>query len=122
MTVRFVIVAALVVGAYGRAGADPVEYSVNAQTNYERGMRELDHREWSAATNYFDFIIQKFPYSKYEWLAELRLADVQLGAGHYAKAADAYRAFIHDHAEHEMVKNGYAASRLTEAKRHLHAP
>ena len=118
---RFITVAVIAI-ACSRADADPVEYSVNAQTNYERGMRELDHHDWIAATRYFDFIIQKFPYSKYEWLAELRLADVELGRAQYAKAAELYRAFIKDHADHEMVKNGYAASQLREANRRRHAP
>ena len=98
-----------------KAGTTTVEYSVSAQKNYEKGLKELDKKEWVAAAKYFGFIKSRFPYSKYAVLAELRLADAEFGAEQYIEAIDAYRLFIKFHPTHEMVANGYVAFRVGEA-------
>nr|HEX4312599.1 outer membrane protein assembly factor BamD [Kofleriaceae bacterium] len=102
-------------GCGAKAGTTTVEYSVSAQKNYEKGLKELDKKEWVAAAKYFGFIKSRFPYSKYAVLAELRLADAEFGAEQYIEAIDAYRLFIKFHPTHEMVANGYVAYRVGEA-------
>jgi outer membrane protein assembly factor BamD len=92
-----------------------VDYSVSAQQNYERGLDALSKKDWVAAAKYFSFIKARFPYSKYAVLAELRLADAELGAEHYLQAIDAYKTFIKFHPSHEMVSNGYAAFKIGDS-------
>jgi len=91
-----------------------VEYSVSAQKNYDRGVKELENKNWISASKYFGFIKTRFPYSKYAVLAELRLADAEFGADQYLEAIDSYRLFIKFHPTHEMVSNGYASFRIGE--------
>jgi outer membrane protein assembly factor BamD len=95
-------------------GAGAVDYSVSAQRNYEKGLKELEDKDWLAASKYFSFIKSRFPYSKYAVLAELRLADAQFGAEQYIEAIDSYRLFVKFHPTHEMVGNGYASFRIGE--------
>jgi outer membrane protein assembly factor BamD len=98
----------------GKSGTSAVDYSVSAQKNYEKGIKELDDKDWVAASKYFSFIKSRFPYSKYAVLAELRLADSQFGAEQYIEAIDSYRLFIKFHPTHEMVVNGYATFKIGE--------
>jgi len=108
---------ALSLGALGcasKAGTGTVDYSVSAQKNYEKGLKELEDKEWILAAKYFGFIKTRFPYSKYAVLAELRLADAEFGAESYIEAIDAYRLFIKFHPTHEMVANGYASYKIGE--------
>ena len=107
---RSILVLALALSACGgKSGAAAVDYSVSAQKNYDKGMKELDRQDWIAASKYFGFIKSRFPYSKYAVLAELRLADAEFGAEQYLEAIDAYRLFIKLHPTHEMVANGSAS-------------
>src|SRR5262245_19378367 len=99
----------------GKSGSGAVEYSVSAQKNYDKGLKELERKDWVAASKYFGFIKSRFPYSKYAVLAELRLADAEFGAEQYLEAIDSYRLFIKFHPTHEMVGNGYATFRVGEA-------
>ena len=122
MITRLLIVATLasagglVVGGCGaKTGSGSVDYSVSAQKNYEKGLKELEKKDWVAASKYFGFIKSRFPYSKYAVLAELRLADAEFGAEQYLEAIDSYRLFIKFHPTHEMVANGYASYRIGEA-------
>jgi outer membrane protein assembly factor BamD len=103
------------VAGCGGAQSANVDYSVSAQRNYEKGLAELDHKDWLAASKYFQFIKTRFPYSKYAVLAELRLADAEYGAEEYLEAIDSYRLFIKFHPTHEMVVNGYANYRIGDA-------
>ena len=115
LLVGFAALAALVaVGCGGKAQSGSVDYSVSAQKNYEKGLKELESKDWIAASKYFGFIKTRFPYSKYAVLAELRLADAEFGAESYLEAIDSYRLFIKFHPTHEMVANGYATYRIGE--------
>src|SRR3569623_1840366 len=68
-----------------KSGTGAVDYSVSAQKNYEKGLKELDDKDWVAASKYFAFIKSRFPYSKYAVLAERRLADAEFGAEQYVE-------------------------------------
>src|SRR5688500_17340735 len=110
-----ILLAVAVAGCGGRQGDSNVDYSVSAQRNYEKGLVELEQKDWVAASKYFSFIKSRFPYSKYAVLAELRLADAEFGAEQYLESIDSYRLFIKFHPTHEMVVNGYASFRIGEA-------
>ena len=99
----------------GKSGTAAVDYSVSAQKNYEKGLKELENKDWIAASKYFSFIKSRFPYSKYAVLAELRLADAEFGAEQYLEAIDSYRLFMKFHPTHEMVANGYISYRIGES-------
>src|SRR6185503_12792167 len=109
------VLLALAPACGGGKGSGKVDYSVSAQQNYERGLKELEEEDWIAAAKYFSFIKSRFPYSKYAVLAELRLADAEFGAGQYLEAIDSYKLFIKFHPTHDQVVNGYAAFRIGEA-------
>src|SRR5665647_3583619 len=111
----FAVAAILASACGGKSGSGAVEYSVSAQKNYEKGLKQLDAKDWVAASKYFGFIKSRFPYSKYAVLAELRLADAEFGAEQYLESIDSYRLFIKFHPTHEMVANGYATYRIGEA-------
>jgi outer membrane protein assembly factor BamD len=98
-----------------KAGSGTVDYSVSAQKNYEKGLKELDDKDWIAASKYFAFIKSRFPYSKYAVLAELRLADAEFGAEQFLEAIDSYRLFLKFHPTHEMVANGYVSFKIGDA-------
>ena len=122
MILRPILLAlALVAGLAGvtacgaKAGSGSVDYSVSAQKNYEKGLKELDSKDWVAASKYFAFIKSRFPYSKYAVLAELRLSDAEFGAEQYLEAIDSYRLFMKFHPTHEMVANGYASFKIGDA-------
>ncbi|MCX5743799.1 MAG: outer membrane protein assembly factor BamD [Proteobacteria bacterium] len=105
---------AVVPACGGKTGTGTVEYSVSAQKNYEKGLKQLESKDWVAASKYFGFIKSRFPYSKFAVLAELRLADAEFGAEQYLESIDSYRLFIKFHPTHEMVVNGYASFRIGE--------
>lgn len=109
------LAAILVVSAACGARPNVVEYSVSAQTNYEKGRKELDRQDWIAATSYFSFVTSRFPWSKYALLAELGLADVQFRAGHYLDALAAYRQFMKLHPDYDSIENGSVSFRAGEA-------
>ena len=116
---KFFIVFALAIatatGCGGGKGGGAVEYSVSAQKNYDKGLKQLEAKDWVAASKYFGFIKSRFPYSKYAVLAELRLADAEYGAEQYLEAIDSYRLFQKFHPTHEMVANGYTTFRIGQA-------
>jgi outer membrane protein assembly factor BamD len=116
MVPRLLLVFGLALAACGgKTGAAAVDYSVSAQRNYEKGLKMLEKKDWIAASKYFGFIKSRFPYSKYAVLAELRLADAEVGAEQYLEAIDSYRLFLKFHPTHEMVANGYVSYRIGEA-------
>lgn len=99
----------------GGTATGAVKYSVSAQQNYDKGLKELEEKDWIAAAKYFAFIKARFPYSKYAVLSELRMADAEFGAEHYLSAIDSYKLFIKFHPTHEMVGNGYSNFRIGES-------
>ena len=111
-----ICVAAL--GAAGCASADeaskPITYSLTAKQNYEKGLVELKEENFPEAQKYFQFVKQKFPFSKYAVLAELSIADTQFARGNYTEAVDSYKTFIRLHPTHEKVEEGYAAFKVGE--------
>jgi outer membrane protein assembly factor BamD len=106
-------------GASGCATSDdatkPVTYSLTAKQNYEKGMAELKDEDYAEAQKYFQFVKQKYPFSKYAVLAELALADSQFDRGNYTEAIDSYKTFARLHPTHDKVEDGYVAFRIGES-------
>ena len=93
----------------------PVTYSLTAKQNYEKGLAELKDENFPEAQKYFQFVKQKYPFSKYAVLAELGIADTQFARGNYTEAIDAYKSFTRLHPTHEKVEDGYVAFRICES-------
>ena len=93
----------------------PVTYSLTAKQNYEKGLAELKDENYPEAQKYFQFVKQKYPFSKYAVLAELALADSQFARGNYTEAIDSYKSFARLHPTHEKVEDGYIAFRIGES-------
>ena len=109
-----VLLGALSCGGARQSGA--VRYADTAAGNYQKGQEKIRASAWIAARKYFTFVKARFPYSKkYAALAELRIADVDFGAGLYLQAADNYKLFLKFHPDHEQSINGYAAKRIGES-------
>src|SRR4051795_6027082 len=90
----------------------PVAYSLTAKQNYEKGLSELKDENYPEAQKYFQFVKQKYPFSKYAVLAELAIADAHFARGNYNDAIDAYKAFARLHPTHEKVEDGYVAFKV----------
>jgi outer membrane protein assembly factor BamD len=97
------------------SGEHAVSYAITAKSNYEKGLAELKDENWPEAQKYFTFVKQKFPFSKYAVLAELRLADTQFERGHYLEAIDQYKLFGRSHPTHELVDDGYVGFKICES-------
>ena len=54
-----------------------VDYQETARQNFEKGEEKMASESWNEAIKFFDYVKNKFPYSKYAVLAELRIADAQ---------------------------------------------
>jgi len=93
----------------------PVTYSLTAKQNYEKGLAELKDENFPEAQKYFQFVKQKYPFSKFAVLAELGIADTQFARGNYTEAIDAYKSFTRLHPTHEKVEDGYVAFRICES-------
>ena len=106
-------------GLAGCATADdatkPITYSLTAKQNYEKGLAELKDENYPEAQKYFQFVKQKFPFSKFAVLAELAIADSQFARGNYTEAIDSYKTFTRLHPTHDKVEDGYVAFKVGES-------
>jgi outer membrane protein assembly factor BamD len=93
----------------------PITYSLTAKQNYEKGLAELKDENYPEAQKYFQFVKQKYPFSKFAVLAELAVADSQFARGNYNEAIDAYKAFMRLHPTHDKVEDGYVAFKIGES-------
>jgi outer membrane protein assembly factor BamD len=91
-----------------------VSYQATARANYQRGMAELNDENFPEAIKYLGFVRNKFPFSRYATLAELRIADAYYLQEKYVEAVDAYKLFVKFHPTHPQVVDGYAALRVCQ--------
>lgn len=89
--------------------------TLSAKQNYDLGLAELKEENFAEAEQYFAYVKQKFPFSKFAALAELALADTEFARGSYQEAIDAYRSFARLHPKHEKVDDGYVSFRIAES-------
>ncbi len=78
-------------------------YSGSARQRYLEGVEALEDSEYLEATKHFTFVKNKFAYSKYAALAELRIADTYFEQDKLIEAIDAYRTFIQGRPNHREV-------------------
>ncbi len=114
---RLVIVAAAVMPCASGCAAfetnlqdTEVDQKDTARQNFEAAEAAFASRRFNEAIKYFELVKNKFPYSKYAVLAELRMADTHFEREKWLEAADAYRIFVRFHPRHEEV--AYATWRI----------
>lgn len=90
-----------------------VDYQETARQNFDKGEERMVAEQYNEAIKFFDYVKNKFPYSKYAVLAELRVADAHFAREKWIEAADAYRIFVRFHPRHEKV--AYATFRVALA-------
>jgi len=88
-------------------------YTQTAQYRYERGLEALDSGDFLAAIKDFNLVKNKFAYSKFAALAELRVADTYFEQDKRVLAIDAYDAFVQRRPNHAEVP--YAMWRIGES-------
>ncbi|MEO6954623.1 MAG: outer membrane protein assembly factor BamD [Polyangia bacterium] len=89
-------------------------YYPTAERNYDYGLKQLKSGNWIDAEQYFQHIKNKFAFTRWATLAELGIADTEMGREKWIEAIDDYKAFIRAHPHHERVEDGYAAYRIGE--------
>lgn len=87
-----------------------------AEENYQKGLDELQDKNFPEAIRFFEYVRAKYPYSKVSALAELRLADVKFADGRYLEAAEAYETFQRDHPASEELDFAEFRAGLSHAK------
>lgn len=83
-----------------------VSYLETAKQNFELGDAALADGMFAEAISYFDYVKNKFPYTQYAALADLRIADTYFAEEKWVEAADAYNLFVRFHPRHERVPYG----------------
>lgn len=81
----------------------PVTYRTSARENFIKGKKAFDDEDYLEAIEFFKFVKNKFPYSKYSVEADLYLADCYFKQDKYLEAAEAYGNFIKLHPNHRQV-------------------
>jgi len=84
-------------------------YESPAEEDYTVGAEELKDGNFPQAQRLFERVRNKYPYSKYAALSELRLADLRYDQGKFVEAAESYTLFVKLHPNHPDVD--YAAYR-----------
>jgi outer membrane protein assembly factor BamD len=67
------------------------------------GVQKMQEKDYGDALKAFRTIKERYPYSKYAILAELKVADAHFLKGQYAEAAVAYEEFVRLHPRNEII-------------------
>lgn len=86
-----------------------------AEEYYARSLEDMDDGLYPEALMGFSALKNRFPYSKFAALADLRIGDVHFERGRYVEAVDAFRNFIKFYPRHE--KGSYAMYKIAAAYR-----
>ncbi|MDY6850610.1 MAG: outer membrane protein assembly factor BamD [Thermodesulfobacteriota bacterium] len=87
-------------GLFGDEGAD---IEVLPQQLAEEGMEAMREEQYETAAQKFQDLQDRYPYSRYAILAELKRADALFFKAKYIEAAEAYKEFERLHPKNEAV-------------------
>jgi len=88
-------------------------YLDTAEKNYLEGKKAKDNKNYEQAVNYFEYVKNQFPYSKYAALADLAISDAYFESEQWLQAAESYSFFVQFHPKHEKV--GWATFQIANA-------
>jgi len=74
-----------------------LNYSDRARREYEQAMTLFEAGEWTDAQEAMNRVKREFGVSRWGWLAELRLADIDFRSERYPEAVSSYRNWIRYH-------------------------
>ncbi len=86
-----------------------VKFGQSAEDDFKAGEERLAKHQYPEATRLFEHVRNKYPFSRYAALSELRLADTKFDSERFVEAAEAYKTFVRLHPTHEQAD--YAAYR-----------
>jgi outer membrane protein assembly factor BamD len=86
---------------FGKGSSSNIEKS--AEQLAMEGMQELQKNDYEDAIKSFQQLKERYPYSKYAMLAELKLGDAYFFNKDYAEAAIAYEEFARLHPRNEVI-------------------
>lgn len=101
-----ILVFALALASLGPAcdrGPTPTTYADTARYRYQLGEEALEDADYLEAIRHFTLVKNKYAYSKYAALAELRIADAYFEQEKFVEAIDAYRRFMNGRPNHREV-------------------
>lgn len=87
--------------------------STSAEQLYDASMEDMESGLYPEALRGFAEVKNKYPYSQYVALADLRVADTHFRRGRYGDSIDAYRNFLKYHPAHDQAP--YAMLQIGEA-------
>jgi outer membrane protein assembly factor BamD len=75
----------------------------SAEVLAEKGMESFEDEDYSDALKAFNTLKERYPYSRYAILAELKVADAHFHRKEYPEAISAYEDFIQLHPKNEAI-------------------
>ena len=75
----------------------------SAQELAEKGMEAFDEEDYKDALKAFNTLKERYPYSQYAILAELKVADAHFYREEYPEAIGAYEDFVQLHPKNEAI-------------------
>lgn len=82
---------------------DDQEVQTNPEVLAMEGLDEFSHGEYSSALKIFGEIQERFPFSRFSLMAELKSADCHYYLAHYGEAISAYEEFTKNHPTNEAI-------------------
>lgn len=80
-----------------------LSFKATAEGNWEAGEAAFKDEEYLEAERYYRYVRNKFPYSRYALMADLRIADSMFYRERYREAIDAYQSFSRMHPTHPKI-------------------
>ena len=93
----------LAVGAAGCACLTGSKQVESAEELAEKGMESFEEEDYSDALKAFNTLKERYPYSRYAILAELKVADAHFYRKEYPEAIGAYEDFVQLHPKNEAI-------------------
>ena len=93
----------LVVGAAGCAFLTGSKQVESAEELAEKGMESFEEEDYKDALKAFNTLKERYPYSRYAILAELKVADAHFYRKEYPEAIGAYEDFVQLHPKNEVI-------------------
>jgi outer membrane protein assembly factor BamD len=87
----------------GLAGCGGKKRIENAQELAEDGMQSFEDEDYGDALESFTTLKERYPYSRYAILAELKVADAHFYRAEYPEAIAAYESFANLHPKNEAI-------------------
>ncbi len=76
---------------------------IPAEDLAKKGLEQYNHGKYFLAVETFNIIKERFPFSRFSLLAELKSADSKFYMKDYAEAVELYRAFEENHPTNEAI-------------------